>query len=97
MTLWLAIPVMVFSFNHSPIISSFAVAKREEYGEGAEKKCSSILARAHIMMVLTVMFFVFSCVLSLSRQTWRRRKSRTISILSYLANHFNAPIIARMA
>lgn len=33
MTLWLAIPVMVFSFNHSPIISSFAVAKREEYGQ----------------------------------------------------------------
>ena len=33
MTLWLAIPVMVFSFNHSPIISSFAVAKREEYGD----------------------------------------------------------------
>ncbi len=30
MTLWLAIPVMVFSFNHSPIISAFAVAKREE-------------------------------------------------------------------
>jgi serine transporter len=77
LTLWLAIPVMVFSFNHSPIISSFAVAKREEYGNGAEKKCSSILARAHIMMVLTVMFFVFSCVLSLSRQIWRRRKSRT--------------------
>ena len=66
MTLWLAIPVMVFSFNHSPIISSFAVAKREEYGQGAEKKCSSILARAHVMMVITVMFFVFSCVLSLS-------------------------------
>ncbi len=41
MTLWLAIPVMVFSFNHSPIISSFAVAKREKYGQGAEK-CSSI-------------------------------------------------------
>ena len=66
MTLWLAIPVMVFSFNHSPIISSFAVAKREEYGDDAEKKCSKILAFAHIMMVLTVMFFVFSCVLSLS-------------------------------
>ncbi|EHJ3577294.1 HAAAP family serine/threonine permease [Salmonella enterica] len=31
MTLWLAIPVMVFSFNHSPIISSFAVAKREGF------------------------------------------------------------------
>ncbi len=77
MTLWLAIPVMVFSFNHSPIISSFAVAKREEYGQGAEKKCSSILARAHIMMVLTVMFFVFSCVLSLSPADLAEAKRRT--------------------
>ena len=32
----------------------------------AEQKCSKILAFAHIMMVLTVMFFVFSCVLSLT-------------------------------
>lgn len=97
MTLWLAIPVMVFSFNHSPIISSFAVAKREEYGEGAEKKCSSILAGAHIMMVLTVMFFVFSCVLSLSPADLAAAKQQNISILSYLANHFNAPVIAWMA
>ncbi|KTI43618.1 SLC5/6 family protein [Enterobacter hormaechei] len=97
LTLWLAIPVMVFSFNHSPIISSFAVAKREEYGNGAEKKCSSILARAHIMMVLTVMFFVFSCVLSLSPADLAAAKEQNISILSYLANHFNAPLIAWMA
>ncbi len=96
MTLWLAIPVMVFSFNHSPIISSFAVAKREEYGEGAEKKCSKILAFAHIMMVLTVMFFVFSCVLSLTPADLAAAKSRT-SLFCLTANHFNAPIIARMA
>ncbi|WP_312731894.1 HAAAP family serine/threonine permease [Atlantibacter hermannii] len=97
MTLWLAIPVMVFSFNHSPIISSFAVAKREEYGVDAEKKCSRILAYAHIMMVLTVMFFVFSCVLSLSPADLAEAKAQNISILSYLANHFNAPVIAWMA
>lgn len=97
MTLWLAIPVMVFSFNHSPIISSFAVAKREEYGDMAEQKCSKILAFAHIMMVLTVMFFVFSCVLSLTPADLAAAKEQNISILSYLANHFNAPIIAWMA
>ncbi|SPW26058.1 Serine transporter [Edwardsiella tarda] len=95
MTLWLAIPVMVFSFNHSPIISAFAVAKREEYGdELAEKKCSQILSYAHIMMVLTVMFFVFSCVLSLSPADLAEAKAQNISILSYLANHFNTPVIA---
>jgi serine transporter len=97
MTLWLAIPVMVFSFNHSPIISAFAVAKRNEYGDDAEKKCSRILSYAHIMMVITVMFFVFSCVLSLSPENLAEAKAQNISILSYLANHFNAPVIAWMA
>ncbi|AUX72234.1 HAAAP family serine/threonine permease [Erwinia pyrifoliae] len=97
MTLWLAIPVMVFSFNHSPIISAFAVAKREEYGDQAEPKCSRILARSHIMMVATVMFFVFSCVLSLTPENLAEAKSQNISILSYLANHFNTPLMAWLA
>ncbi|ADP12085.1 Serine transporter [Erwinia sp. Ejp617] len=97
MTLWLAIPVMVFSFNHSPIISAFAVAKREEYGDQAEPKCSRILARSHIMMVATVMFFVFSCVLSLTPENLAEAKSQNISILSYLANHFNTPMMAWLA
>ncbi|KMJ46759.1 HAAAP family serine/threonine permease [Xenorhabdus khoisanae] len=96
-TLWLALPVMIFSFNHSPIISAFAVAKREEYGEHAEKKCSRILGYAHIMMVLTVMFFVFSCVLSLSPENLAEAKAQNITILSYLANHFRVPTIEYIA
>ncbi|AUQ26245.1 HAAAP family serine/threonine permease [Dickeya zeae] len=96
-TLWLAIPVMVFSFNHSPIISSFAVSKRREYGDNAERKCSRILACSHIMMVLTVMFFVFSCVLALSPSDLMEAKSQNISILSYLANHFNNPVMGYLA
>ncbi len=94
MTLWLAIPVMVFSFNHSPIISTFAVAKRAEYGDDAERKCSRILACSHLLMVATVMFFVFSCVLSLSPEDLAAAKMQNISILSYLANHFDVPVIA---
>jgi serine transporter len=96
-TLWLAIPVMVFSFNHSPIISAFAVAKKQEYGDKAEQKCSKILAFSHAMMVVTVMFFVFSCVLSLSPENLAEAKSQNISILSYLANHFNTPLMAWLA
>ncbi len=97
MTLWLVIPVMVFSFNHSPIISSFAVAKRQEYGDEAEKKCSKILTFSTLMMVVTVMFFVFSCVLSLSPAELMEAKNQNISILSYLANHFQTPLIAYIA
>ena len=96
-TLWLAIPVMVFSFNHSPIISAFAVDQKRVYGQQAERKSSGILATAHGMMVLTVMFFCFSCVLALSPADLAAAKAQNISILSYLANHFQTPVIAYAA
>ncbi|TFB36238.1 serine/threonine transporter [Pseudomonas sp. F01002] len=96
-TLWLAIPVMVFSFNHSPIISAFSVDQKQRYGEQAERKSSGILAIAHAMMVVTVMFFCFSCVLALSPADLAAAKAQNISILSYLANHFQTPVIAYAA
>lgn len=96
-TLWLAVPVLVFSFNHSPIISAFAMSKKAEYGDKAEQKCSRILVCSNILMVLTVMFFVFSCVLSLSPQDLSSAKAQNISILSFLANHFNNPFIGLLA
>ncbi|MCG3887295.1 HAAAP family serine/threonine permease [Photobacterium leiognathi] len=97
LAVWLILPVMVFSFNHSPVISSFAVATQKEHGENAERQSSRILARAHIMMVLTVMFFVFSCVFSLSPENLAEAKANNVSILTYLANHFDTPVIAYVA
>lgn len=93
-TLWLAIPVMVFSFNHSPIISAFAVDQKRRYGEHADERSSQILARAHALMVVLVLFFVFSCVLTLSPEQLAEAKAQNLSILSYLANHFSNPVIA---
>ncbi|MBA5859003.1 HAAAP family serine/threonine permease, partial [Morganella morganii] len=86
-----------FSFNHSPIISAFSVAKRQEYFDNADQKCSRILSFAPIMIVLTVMFFVFSCLLSLSPQNLQVAKFQNISILSYLANFFLNPMISFIA
>lgn len=91
--LWLLIPVMVFSFSHTPIISSFATAQKQRFGEEADKQSSWILRNSHLMMVGTVMFFVFSCVFSLSPHDLALAKQQNISILSYLANHFDTPII----
>ena len=97
MTLWLIIPVMVFSFNHSPIISSFAVNQKQQHGNQADDKSSAIMKYSHLLMVFSVMFFVFSCVFSLSPQDLMQAKQQNISILSYLANHFNTPVIAYIA
>lgn len=94
LTLWLTIPVAVFAFNHSPIISSLAVAKRNEYGVAlAESKCSQIIKYSNIMMVITVMFFVFSCAFCLSPANLAEAKAQNISVLSYLANHFHTPFL----
>jgi serine transporter len=96
-SLWLLIPVIVFSFNHSPIISSFAVSQKKRYGQHAAQKSASILKYTHILMMVTVLFFVFSCVLSLSPQDLAEAKQQNISILSFIANHFDAPMIAYCA
>jgi len=102
--LWLAAPVMVFSFNHSPIISSFAVSQKKSYDTNAEPKSNKILALSHILMVSTVLFFVISCVLSLSSNDLVLAKDENISILSFIALHqdnliffYVAPIIALIA
>ena len=96
-TLMLLVPVMVFSFNHSPMISSFAVDRRQTYGKFAEAKSRKTLLRAEILMVAVVMFFVFSCALSLSPADMAEAKAQNITILSYLANHFDTPLIQWIA
>ena len=97
-TLMLLVPVMVFSFNHSPIISSFASEKRQEYGDTwADPKTGQVLAAAEGLMVIVVMFFVFSCALSLSPENLAEAKEQNITILSYLANHFDAPFLQWVA
>ncbi|MCC5791622.1 MAG: HAAAP family serine/threonine permease [Legionellaceae bacterium] len=94
---WLLIPLMVFSFNHSPIISSFALDQRKRYGADADRKSGAILLYSHVLMIVMVLFFVFSCVFSLTPFDLARARAENISILSYLANHFQNPLIAYTA
>ena len=93
-TLWLTLPVLVFAFNHSPAISSFALAQHRQYGDMAEQKASQTLRGTACILVLFVMAFVFSCVLSLSPAQLVEAKAQNIPVLSYLANQFDNPFIS---
>ncbi|OOS00348.1 serine transporter [Haemophilus paracuniculus] len=95
-TLWLTIPVLVFSFNHSPAISSFALSQQKHYQDPArtDAEASRVLRSTALILVLFVMFFVFSCVLTLTPAELQQAKAQNISILSYLANKFDNPIIS---
>ena len=93
-TIWLTLPVLVFAFNHSPAISSFAVAEQSEYGTAAEAKARVTLRNTTGILVVFVMFFVFSCVFSLTPQDLAEAQRENIPILSYLANRFDNPVIS---
>ncbi|MEG9490604.1 serine/threonine transporter [Mannheimia indoligenes] len=95
-TLWLTIPVLVFAFNHSPAISSFALSQQKHYQDEhkTETEAAKVLRSTAFILVLFVMFFVFSCVLTLTPAELAEAKVQNISILSYLANKFDNPIIS---
>ncbi|SKA27781.1 serine/threonine transporter [Consotaella salsifontis] len=93
-TLWLTLPVLVFSFNHSPAISSFALVQRRAHGPNAVAKSDAILRRTAVMLLIFVMFFVLSCIMSLTPAQLAEAKSQNIAVLSYLANQFDSPVIS---
>ena len=95
-TLWLTIPVLVFSFNHSPAISSFTCSQFREYKtfDGAERHIGHTEKGTSTILLFFVMFFVFSCVLTLTPEELVAAKSQNISILSFLANKFDNPYIS---
>ncbi|MDC5840499.1 septum formation protein [Vibrio europaeus] len=93
---WLAIPIIVFSFNHSPVISQFSKEQRRIYGENAVQKTDTITGGAAMMLMGFVMFFVFSVVLSLSPEQLAMAQEQNISVLSYLANVHESPLISYM-
>lgn len=98
-TFWLTIPALVFSFNHSPAISGFSLSMQKQYKdrELTEKHAVISLKNAASILVIFVMFFVFSCVLTLSPEQLEEAKTQNISILSYFANEFGVPWFSYVA
>lgn len=89
--IWISIPVMVFAFSHTPIISTFAIDRREKYGEHAMDKCKKIMKVAYLIICISVLFFVFSCLLSIPPSYIEAAKEEGVTILSALSMLPNAP------
>lgn len=93
-TILLCLPVVVFSFSHTPIISYFSLSMQRTYGKRAEAKASQIIFNNACIIWFLVIFFVFSSVLSLSPDDLMTAKEQNISVLSYLANIKESPFIS---
>lgn len=91
---WLTLPVLVFSFNHSPAISTFSLSVKREYREDSVPKINQILFKTSAILLFFVMFFVFSCTLALEPLEFAEAKAQNIPILSYFANKLDNSIVA---
>ncbi|TSA86918.1 aromatic amino acid transport family protein [Helicobacter mehlei] len=91
--LWFTLPVLVFSFNHSAIISTFAQAIEKRYGALKHFKTNQIELLNTSLLLFFVMFFVFSCILCLEPSDFDKAREQNIPILSYFANTLGSPII----
>ena len=67
---------------------------RREYGEAASQKANQILFSPAVVLLIFVMFFVFSCILCLDSTAFQAAREANIPILSYFANKLNVPFIA---
>lgn len=88
---WISIPVMVFAFSHTPIISTFAVDRREKFADAAMDKCKKIMKVAYLIICLSVLFFVFSCLLSIPPSYIVTAKEEGVTILSALSMMPSSP------
>ena len=95
-TVWLAIPVVVFSFSHAAAISSFSNTQRRHYRHQAVEKSERILRNTSVLLIIFVLLFVFSCVFSLTPAQLAQAKDQNISVLTYLANVTDNPFIASL-
>lgn len=93
-SLWLIVPVMVFSFSHAPIISSFSAAQKKRCQASADLRAKRIIKCSSLLICGSVLFFVVSCVMSLSQAEMAQARIDNISVLSALANKFSNPLIA---
>ena len=98
-TLFITTPLLIFSFNHSPACSAFAQAYRKRYGNGQAciQKTSQILGRNTLLLLVVILFFVFSCVLTLTPEDLGQAKALNVPVLSVLASSADNPVFAIVA
>jgi serine transporter len=93
-SMWLSIPVLIFSFNYSSAVSSFSHMIHQAHGHHAPAKARQILQKTSILLIGLVLLFTLSCILTLSPEQLSDAKTQNLSVLSYIANTGDLPLLA---
>ncbi|MGB1271295.1 MAG: serine transporter, partial [Endozoicomonas sp.] len=99
LALFITTPLLVFSFNHSPACSAFARSYRLQLGgsEICQQKTGQILKRNTLLLLVVILLFVFSSVLSLTPAELAQAREDNLPVLSVLASRSGNPVFAVVA
>ncbi|EAR57491.1 serine transporter [Photobacterium sp. SKA34] len=88
------LPVLIFAFSFTPIVSSLVAHYKQSHGEHAFKKIDNILIISLIIIISTVVFFSLSCIFTLTPSEIKLARVENLTSLSILARKFDAPWLA---
>lgn len=98
-SVFIVVPLLVFSFNHSPACSAFAQAYRMAHHDKlfCVRKTDRILAVNTVLLMVVVMLFVFSCMLALTPAEIQAALKDNVPVLTVFANRGGASFFAVIA
>ncbi|NKI73496.1 hypothetical protein Dpoa2040_000696 [Dickeya sp. CFBP 2040] len=88
------LPVLIFAFSFTPIVSSLVAHYKQSHGEQAFRKIDQILILSLIIIISTVVFFALGCIFSLTPAEIKEARIENLTSLSILARKFDAPWLA---
>lgn len=91
----LLFPVLVFAMNFSPVCSSLGAFYGKTYPDKAQavQRSDNVIKWTSLILLIFVMFFVFSMVLAGSREMFAGAKDLNVDTLTSMSLAFNKPFI----
>ncbi len=91
----LLFPILVFAMNFSPVCSSLAAFYNEEYADKDEavRRSDAVIKWTALILLIFVMFFVLSMILSCTPAMMAEAKKDNVDVLTIISLNFNQPLL----
>jgi serine transporter len=96
--LFMVFPILIMSFMFFSVISPMVVSFRNHGASKSEvdKRSSGVLKITVILLIVFVLFFVFSCIFALDPAALKTAENENISVLELLGDTVNKPILKNL-
>ena len=91
----LLFPILVFAMNFSPVCSSLGAFYGQEYADKKEavERSDKVIKWTALILLIFVMFFVLSMILSTTPAMMAQAKADNVDVLTTISLNFNQPLL----